>query len=302
MKAFLCKTGMVTVTTILLFLVFNIVYYKISNRSYLVAFEVYDAVERSTQETEYTSLVLGDSVARQLFNPAFQEEENEICFLATNQAIMVAGNYILLENFLQNNPQLETVYYIARPDSMQSGINFVYTYSYFVTPLYKDSLGEYLEQDTRIGIEQVFGSFPAKREFPKWMLARYPKLLELYNDGLERIWMTRNYIHGQEMPDMSMKYIIKMWQTCKQHQIDFILLSPPLPRDFDIEIIMQVQDKLRAAGLDNLGKGFIESISYVDQEEFVDGIHMEGDFLDENRGKIVEDLIIYKEKLNSDFY
>lgn len=293
MKTFLRRTGAVIISTIMLFLIINVVYYKVSNRSRLVAFEVYDAVERSSQATEYTSLVLGDSVARQLFNPAIQDEEDEICYLATNQAIMAAGNYILLENFLQNNPQLDTVYYIARPDSLQGGINFIYTYSYFITPLYREPFLKYLDQDTQAGLEKVFGSFATKREFSKWMLARYPKLLECYHDGLEKIWMIRNRIHAQKMPDMSMTYIAKMRQTCEQHAVDFALLSSPLPADFKTESVTGFQDKLRTAGMGDLAERFADSIVYLDQEEFVDGIHMTGDFLDENREKFVDDLIMH---------
>lgn len=291
MKTFLRKIIVVIFSVVIIFIVFNAVYYKTAKRTRLTAFEIYDAIEKTSQKTEYTALVLGDSVARQIFNPEAQEESEEVCYLATNQAIMPAGNYILLENYLQNNPQTETVYYIARPDSMQGGINFIYTYSYFVTPLYTEPFRQYLAEETSDGIEKVFGTFPASYEFPKWLIGKYPKLLELYNDGAGKLWMARNRIHAQEMPDMSITYIAEMRQACMKNNVEFVLLSPPLPEGFDPNSIERMKAKMADAGMAELMDGFEESICYIDQEEFVDGIHMTGEFLDRNRERLIHDLI-----------
>lgn len=291
MKSFLQKTGTVIFMVIILFVGLNAIYYKTANRSRVTAFEVYDAIDRSSRQTGYTALVLGDSVARQIFNPDAQKESGEICYLATNQAIMPAGNYILLENFLQNNPQLETVYYVARPDSLQGSINFIYTYSYFVTPLYTEAYAKYLGPETADEIVKIFGSVPSKSEFVKWMLGKYPKLLESYNDGSEKIWAFRNRIHAQEMPDMSIDYIAKIWRTCMDRDIEFIILSPPLPSDYDQERIDRMNEKMVADGMGDLMNQYVGSIFYIEPEEFVDGIHMNKQFLGFHREEFVRRLI-----------
>lgn len=291
MKSFLQKTGFVIFMVIILFVGFNAIYYKTANHSRVTAFEVYDAIDRSSKQTEYTALILGDSVARQIFNPDVQKESEEICYLATNQAIMPAGNYILLDNFLQNNPQLETVYYVARPESLQGSINFIYTYSYFVTPLYTETFTKYLGPETADEIVKIFGSVPSKSEFVKWMLGKYPKLLESYNDGSEKIWAFRNRIHAQEMPDMSIDYIAKMWRTCMDRDIEFIILSPPLPSDYDQERIDRMNEKMVADGMGDLMNQYVGSIFYIEPEEFVDGIHMNKQFLGFHREEFVRRLI-----------
>ena len=74
MKSFLQKTGFVIFMVIILFVGFNAIYYKTANHSRVTAFEVYDAIDRSSKQTEYTALILGDSVARQIFNPDVQKE------------------------------------------------------------------------------------------------------------------------------------------------------------------------------------------------------------------------------------
>jgi hypothetical protein len=270
-------------------MVFNAVYYKTMNRSQLVAFEVYDAIDKSSRYMEYTSLVLGDSVARQIFNPEYQEESNEICYMATNQAITPAGNYILLRNYLHNNQQVKKVYYVARPDSLQSGVNFTYTYSYFITPLYKEPFWEYLDYETRERIDRVFGSLWTRHEFPKWMLAKYPKLLEWYNEGLSEIWNHR--WSKQEMPDMSVTYIANMKQLCEENDIEFILLSPPLPEGYDEDNKDKLYEKLIAAGEENLINAYENSVRYIDNEKFVDGVHMKQAFLVSHREEIRDKMI-----------
>lgn len=292
MKRFVRKICAVIFSIIAAFMLFNAAYYKTTEKTQLTAFEVYDAIHRSSQSTQYTALVLGDSVARQIFHPDYQEEDREVCYLATNQAILPAGNYILLENFLENNPQVKKVYYVARPDSLQGGINFIYTYSYFVTPLYREAFMKYLTPETRDGIEKVFGSFFARHEFPKWMLGKYPKLLELYNEGSEKLWKARNNIQACDMPDMTISYVAGMQRLCRESEVEFVLLSSPLPEGYDLSAVDELKGKMRAAGMEDLMEGYADSIYYIDREEFVDGIHMTKEYLEGNRKKILNILRI----------
>ena len=127
MKKFIKRFLIICIAPIILFLIINALYYKLGTHSRLTAFEVYEAIDITDTATDYTTLVLGDSVGRQFFNSKYQAESNECCYLATNQAITVAGNSILLQRFLENNPDLDKVYYILRPDSLSGGVNFVYT-------------------------------------------------------------------------------------------------------------------------------------------------------------------------------
>ena len=63
--------------------------------------ELYYALDLAEENTEYTKVIIGDSVARLIFSPDYQDETDEVCYLATNQAITVLGNYILLNRYCQ---------------------------------------------------------------------------------------------------------------------------------------------------------------------------------------------------------
>ncbi|MCM1135857.1 MAG: hypothetical protein NC400_09825 [Clostridium sp.] len=291
MRNFLQRVCVVILSVIIIFFMLNAVYYKMSKNGRLTAFEVYDAIDISSQQSDCTALVLGDSVARQIFSPDYQEENKEVCYLTTNQAIMPAGNYILLENYLQNHPQTKKVYYIARPDSLQNGINFVYTYSYFVTPLYREPFLKYLHEETREGIEKMFGSFFSKREFAKWMLGKYPKLLEIYNKSLEKIWKIKSNYQANDKPDMAVSYILEMQKSCQDKKIEFILLSPPVPEGYDRGAVEEMREKMSALGMEDLIEEYADSIYYINQEEFVDGVHMRKEYLERNREGMLERML-----------
>ncbi len=270
-----------------MFLLINIVYYKAANNRRQVAFEVYDAIDRAGVNKGYTGLILGDSVGRQIFSPKYQDESDDICYLATNQAIMAVGNFILLERFIENNPQLEDVYYVARPDSIMGNPSFVYTYSYFVTPLYNESMWQYLEPETREEIETIYGRFCARREFPKWLLAKYPKLLDVYQNSCRNILQFRRWIGDAGEMDMAALYLEKMKAVCDEKNINFHLLSAPLPESYQYPF-EEMKNRLDFEGEEELLDEFMDSIIYVKEDEFVDGVHMSDSFLEKNREEIKE--------------
>ena len=229
-------------------------------------------------------------MARQIFQPDYQDESADICYLATNQAVTTVGNFMLLERFIENNPQLEDVYYVARPDSIMGNVNFIYTYSYFVTPLYNESMRQYLEPETREEIETIFGRFCARREFPKWLFAKYPKLLDVYQNGCRSTLEFRRWIGGAEEMDMAALYLGKMKAVCDEKNINFHLLSAPLPESYQYSF-EEMKNRLDFEGEEILLDEFVDSIIYVKEEELVDGVHMSDSFLEREREKIRRKLI-----------
>lgn len=291
MKKFLIRVLIISIVPIILFTILNVFYYKLGKHTRLSAFEVYDAIDISGTETGCTTLILGDSVGRQFFNPEYQEESETCCYLATNQAITAAGNYILFRRFLENNPDTNRVYYVLRPDSLKSGVNFVYTYSYFVTPLFNESYNIYLHPETVEGIEEVFGKVCAERAFPKWMMAKYPKILEMYNNTCSSLWQIRHQGDApKQVPDMSITYLADMKQICDEHGIELHLVCVPLPEGyaFDFESLEREMD---AAGLETLYEEYTSDVQYVERGAFVDGIHLTKEYMDENREKYIRNMV-----------
>lgn len=283
MKRFLRYVFGILGATLILFGMINVIYYKWFNHSRLVAYEVYEALDVTKQKTEYTAVVLGDSVARQFFNPEYQDEDNNVCYLATNQAIMAAGNYILLESFLQSNPQVEEVHYVVRPDSLMSSPNFTYTYSYFITPFFEDNYLKYLDEETVAGIEECYGKIWTHNHFMKWLLAKYPKGLEMYNNTCKRLSSYKyDRIKSDLMPDTSLPYLKKMKEICDDQGISFYLLSVPVTEGYVCDF-KTLQTGMQELEMQDLYEQLVTSMEYVDPSEFVDGIHLKKEYILTNR-------------------
>lgn len=292
MKKFLRRISAILLGALGIFIVFNLAYYRLTKDSRIVAFEVYEALDEAEKNEGYTKLVLGDSVARQIFPPNQQSQHDDICFLATNQAIMPVGNYILLEQFIENNPQLKEVYYVARPNSLMSNISFQFTYSYFVTPMYEEPYVSYLDTEARECFEYMFGKTFIEKDYIKWLFGKYPKLLDIYHNNRQAIlqmpWKkTDSYFYKENMPFI---YIQHMKDACDAHQIAFHILSPPLPESFSFDF-RQLQENLSLIGGNEMFYEYENSLLYLDDQEFKDGIHMNNRILDEIREEVQAKLL-----------
>jgi len=75
----------------------------------MIGSEVYQAIEAARRPgPEVTTLVMGDSVARQLFRPG-TEPRADVRYVTSNYAIAVAGQYYLLEEALKHCPNVRSV-------------------------------------------------------------------------------------------------------------------------------------------------------------------------------------------------
>jgi hypothetical protein len=75
----------------------------------MVGSEVYQAIEAARRPgPDVRTLVMGDSVARQLFRPGTEPRAN-VRYVTSNYAIAVAGQYYLLEEALKHCPNVRNV-------------------------------------------------------------------------------------------------------------------------------------------------------------------------------------------------
>jgi hypothetical protein len=97
----------------------------------LTTVDVYTALENVRgPDSRVKAVFLGDSVARQLFQPS-AEPSPEFRFLTTNQAISVAGQYYLLEEAIEQYPRLADVYLLYYPGSFQNDLELPLSANYF---------------------------------------------------------------------------------------------------------------------------------------------------------------------------
>lgn len=250
--------------------------------------ELYYALDLAEEKTEYTKVIIGDSVARLIFAPDYQEETDTTCYLATNQAITVLGNYILLSRYLENNPQTEEVYYIVRPQSLANPLWFNFSFQYFIVPFYNDTYKQYIDVDTRKYIEDRFGKLYATNDIVKSFIENNAYYMDVYlNNVLEQQLEVRDEKH---LSDLTIKYLPKIKELCDSHGVKLKVMAAPLPDTEDNRDWVEFEQQIVDNGLSDLLGDYIDGIDYYPEEAFGDEAHFTQEYLDSERENIIEKL------------
>ncbi|HWE95659.1 MAG TPA: hypothetical protein VG269_16965 [Tepidisphaeraceae bacterium] len=96
--------------------------------------EVYTVVQQAAKrDARVRTIVLGDSVSRQLFTPGTEPglRGGRVRFLSSNQAISAAGQYYLMEDALRHYPRLKDVYLFYLPGAWANDLPPALTHDYF---------------------------------------------------------------------------------------------------------------------------------------------------------------------------
>ena len=250
--------------------------------------ELYYALDLAETNTEYTKVIIGDSVARLIFSPDYQDETDEVCYLATNQAITVLGNYILLNRYLENNPQTEEVYYIVRPQSLANPLWFNFSFQYFIVPFYNDTYKQYIDEDMRQYIEDRFGKLYATNDIVKSFIENNAYSMDVYlNNVLEQQLEVRDEKH---LSDLTIKYLPKIKELCDSHGVKLKVLAAPLPDTQDNHEWADFEKQIEDNGLTGLLGDYIDGIDYYPESAFGDEAHFTQEYLDSERENIIEKL------------
>lgn len=242
--------------------------------------EVYYALDLSEKNSGYKKVVLGDSVAKQLFVPG-KAYKNEYYSLTTNRVIGLAGQYLLLKNYLQNNPQTEEVVIMLLPSSVQQDFNDKLTYSYFVLPFFQ-YYQYFMTEDSVKTIQKNYGKF--SNDGVLFMMERSAMLRNLYQTYVMDV-------SKQENSGAWKAYMNEIEDMCSEKGIKVKWYSSPLANNSEGK---KKSETLSANCGENekklLSDSYFDSIRYYDEKNMRDGIHFYDDYLKKNRDNIIKNI------------
>lgn len=221
--------------------------------------EIYYAIKKSKSKNKSKKIIFGDSVGRQLFDS--KTNHDTINSLASNQAISMAGHFILLNNYLNSGNQVDTVYFIFRPITFQNNLNQVYTYHYFLKPFYKK---EYYQYFTNTVKEQV-------SKVPYNKFCRYPSVL---TSNWAPEFVPEDEDKQSFLSPISIEYLKKIKELAVKHNFKLIILPTPMNLFFKKEIEGLDKSGIEKNGLGNEFKNYFENIIYLDNNKFFDSSHL----------------------------
>lgn len=222
--------------------------------------EVFKSIYKSKKHKKVKKLIIGDSVAEQLYSA--NEYNDSIYSLTCNQAITLAGQYCLLDNFLRINKDSlpEKVILFYNPFSLQNNLD-KFAFHYFLKTFYYNN--EY---------NMYFDSTVTHRvhEIPYYYIAGFSIIKSI------------NYSPAYTLPEengndwlspISKSYLPKISKLCKYNHIDFEFLPSPIRYSRKNEIKNIYKDTT------TLMQNYIHKIRLMNDTLFIDKGHFKHNYV-----------------------
>ena len=261
MKPFITKTLLFLFLIFLSIEVFSFFLVSLNLHTYYIpGRSIYHSIDKSKERRSVNKLLLGDSVGRQLFSNDTNDEF--INSLACNQAIGMVGQFILLNNYLQVNKEIDTVYMVLTPFSFRNNLDQDYTYHYFLKPFHKM---DYSALFTEVVNDQI-------NKIPYSNFIRTPHILAT---SWAPIFEPKDVIEYTFLSPISVEYLHKIKQLSVSENFKLIILPTPVNINRK-ELIDEMN--IEEIAFNNLSSEFVnyfENIIYLDSTYFFeDGTHL----------------------------
>ena len=256
--------------------------------------EIIPYIEQVEKASDYTKLIVGDSVCHQLFNP-FQKYNKVYCTVGSNQAITMIGQYLLIKQFLENHSGVSDVYLILNSMTGSGLDNGMLAYQYLVIPFSETGLLQDATDDTKRDLENKYGKFFMRPEVIRF-IDNSPMAKKIY----------LNTFRNENYDDMimSVQYFDMIMKLCDQYGVQIHLLHSPMCESSREMMIQQKEKDIEACVSDVMREKieeYYESIVYYPDEYFSDGIHFGEDYREEYQlAQYIKDMM-QKDKALYDF-
>ena len=223
----------------------------------------YKALSESKKKSKAKKLILGDSVARQFYEPG--RVNSSTVSLACNQAVSLCGQYLLLENYFQAGNHPDSVTLLLTPTSLRNDLNQVFTFHYFLKPFYTQQNMRFFSDQVLNEIDKV--PFKNLSQIPSVKASKWaPDYGEKWNKNGEHI----------EVSEISIEYIDKIQTLCETRGIGFSLMPGPVTDSLRTKCqntLLEVGDH-KYSKIEQLLTDYFEEITFLDDSLFSDGTHV----------------------------
>lgn len=235
------------------------------------------ALAMATEKPDANTLVIGDSVMNSLFKTLWNDNPH-YCICEGDAYFLMAGQYVLVNEYLNTHPNAEKIILIMRPPTLYEHINSTSSYQYIALPYANEAYGHYLSESTYDTLRKTFGSASLSQPF-----------LGLYKNSYltRKIFLNKvndiaphSYVDFYQMQasDMSLEYLQKMVALCDERGVELVLLAAPMQDKLELWDTAALRQQLQDAGLLQRMPYYFESLLYYPAEAFRDEIH----FVDED--------------------
>ena len=238
--------------------------------------KVHERINRSRQKGSFKKVYIGDSVGNQLFD--FDSVPNSLC---SNAAVNMAGNFILINNLLENNPDIKEIILASVPNDIGWNFEQKLTHNNFVKPFLLFRHLKYFDTLLRSKLWE---------EPVSWLYLFYAvKVLPISDINFAKDDATSvtylEEIKLTTLSDLAVDYLQKLHQLCEEKGIRLQLISPPVPQhwDDDTNHWTKMRAQVDSLGLQDIFGDYFNTIEYYPDAWFLDGLHLKERFIPKAR-------------------
>lgn len=216
---------------------------------------------QSVKEADSTTvLVLGDSIARQIF-PEFSCDLPDTKIACVNAAIDITGQYMLAEEYLNSHPYATDIWLYVHPLSMTRTFDLDLGYGYAVMPFAIEGSIQYLDDSTLNQMASVYGRFALCNTVAS-LVDSSPLNRKIY---MSYIRMHHTEYAQSNAYEISSLYIEKFRSLCEERGVDFHL-SPCPSTEFFRDRIEETRDDFMNSPLYDMYPDYLDEVYYFPTE------------------------------------
>ena len=242
--------------------------------SYIAGSEIYQSIRKSKQQSSSKKILIGDSVARQLFS---NEMNPYIHSLACNRAISMAGHYFLLKNYLEAGNEVDTVFVMSTPFSFRNNLHEIYTYHYFLKPFLREEYQPFFTANVTQQIAKTPSQFLLNSQYI------------LASDWAPPFKKTEQKEIFSFLSPVSKDYLEKLKQLSLEHDFDCVFIPAPTRKNRQKEVEKLDRTELKGLAFEKELHSFLNQVRYLSDDKFMDAEHLHRPFLAETAAKIHQD-------------
>lgn len=255
--------------------------------------DVYKAMKEAETAGPYQEVIISDSVGRQLFPTG---RGTKSLYLTSNQAIAMVGQYIMIDKYFSRFPgKVKNMIAIFHPFSLTNNLDQVWTFNYFLLPFFSKENDRYFSPLIYSLMEKCKYCYLYRMEFIKKIIEKHLENFQVDFSTLDNHPFDFNGFKTTDriyLAPVTIEYLKKMADLCRQNKIRFHLLCPPLSENYlsDFSFIkIQIQEN----GLTDLFKEFFDKMIFLQKKAFKhDGIHYATHYHKRNRKAIIRNMRI----------
>lgn len=243
------------------------------------------SIIRDVKNTDGTTvLVIGDSIARQIFS-GLQEEHTGLKIDCANAAVNISGQYMLAVTWLNSHPEATDVWMFVHPLTLDRGYDLELGYAYAVMPFAMEGVLNELDDVTLDQMASVYGRFALNSKVAS-IISNSPMNRKIFFSYIRM--HNEEYVQSNSYEIASL-YILKLRKMCEERGISFHLYSSP-STEYYREKIEETRSDFENSPLYEVYPDYLNSIYYFPTEWSNDCTHFGGDYASrETYDMVIED-------------